>query len=482
MPASSVDGPSGNTFWNSGGGFAVDAAGNLYNASANGPFDVAAGDYGDSILKFSTANGLAVSDYFTPYNQQSLANTDSDIGSSDVILLPDMRDASGQTVQLAVTAGKDGSIYVVNRNNLGQFIASSNDNAHQVLPDVLALEELGAGAYFNGVLYYGASLQPLRAFTFSNSLLSTSPASQSSESFGYPGTSPTISADGTANGIVWAVEAGPTAVLHAYNAGNLADELYNSNQAAGGRDQFGADSKFIVPTVADGHVFVGTQTGVAIFGLLPSSPPVTTTPPGVLIPAFSSAAPLVGGLDLLGAVGSIPTHGEPSLTYTWSAVATPAGAPSPSFSANGTNASKLVSVGIAQAGLYTFRVAIADPAGLVTTSDVTIAVALPVPSIAIAPFFSAAPQAGSTVLLGVLGEDPLFPESSLTYTWAAISAPAGAPAPTFSSNLSNGSKLEALRFSRAGTYTLRVAVANPLAEIVLSDITVTVGATPKRTH
>jgi hypothetical protein len=263
---------------------------------------------------------------------------------------------------------------------------------------------------------------------------------------------------------------------------NLADELYNSNQAPGGRDQFGADSKFIVPTVDDGHVFVGTQSGVAIFGLLPSPPPVTPAPPSVLIPAFSSADPLVGGLDMLGAVGADRGFGEPSLTYTWSALAIPAGAPTPSFSANGTNATKLVSVGIAQAGTYTFRVTIAAPDGQVVTSDVTINVALPVPSIAIAPFFSMIPQAGTTVLLGVIGRDPLFPETSLTYTWATISGPAGAPSPTFSSNFSNGSKLEAVRFSRAGTYTIRVAVANPFDEIALSDVTVTVGPSRKGVH
>ena len=478
-PSDAIDGPSGNTFWNSGGGFAVDDAGNLYNASANGPFDAEAGDYGDSIIKFSATKGLAVSGYFAPFNQQVLSNEDGDLGSSDVILLPDLQDASGQTVHLAVTAGKDGSIYVVNRDNLGQFNASSNANAHQVLPDALTIEELGAGAYFNGQLYYGANSQPLRAFTFTNSLLSATPTSQTAMSFGYPGTSPSISADGNSNGIVWAVEEGSTAVLHAYDASNLAVELYNTNQAANGRDQFGADSKFIVPTIADGHVFVGTQTGVAIFGLLHTSPPVTPAPPSVLIPAFPSPNPLVGGFDLLGAVGADPAFGEPALTYTWSVIAAPEGAPTPTFNVNGTNPSKLVAVGIARAGLYTFQVAIADPDGQVATSDVTISVTLPVPSIAIAPFFSTSPKAGTPLMLGVLGNDPAFTESSLTYTWAAIATPSGAPSPTFSSNFTNGSKLESVKFSRPGTYRLRVAVANPFGEITLSDVTVIVAPASK---
>ncbi len=162
------DGPSGGTFWNSGGGFAVDSAGNLYNASANGPFDAAAGDYGDSILKLSTADGLAVSDYFTPTTSRMLSDKDSDLGSSDVILLPDLTNAAGQTVQLAVTAGKDGSIYVVNRANLGRFNADLERQTTRSLPDVLGAPRPARRPISTAGSTSGRTAQPLRAFTIAN--------------------------------------------------------------------------------------------------------------------------------------------------------------------------------------------------------------------------------------------------------------------------------------------------------------------------
>ena len=478
-PSSDKGGPSGGSFWNSGGGFAVDAAGNLYNASANGPFDAAVGDYGDSILKLSTANGLSVSDYFTPYNQQHLSDIDADLGSSDVVLLPDLQDASGRTVHLAVTAGKDGSIYVVDRDNLGKFNATSNGQAHQVLAGVLAAPEADPAAYFNGRLYFGAFGQPLRAFNLTNSYLSAAPTSQTSLSFPYPGTGPTISANGNANGIVWAVENGYTAVLHAYDANNLAVELYNSNQAANGRDHFWSDSKFIVPTVANGKVFVGATTGIAVFGLLPVRKP-TPAPPRVLVPAFSTPAPLVGYSTLLGAVGSDAALGETSLSYTWSTVAKPPGAPTPAFSGGGSNACKLVAVGIAQPGTYTFRVTISDPLGQSTASDVTIAVGVPVPKIVIPAFSSASPNVGSPVLLGVIGSDPLFAESSLTYRWTTVAVPSGAGLPRFSSNATNGSKLVSLNLTKPGTYKFRVLVTNPFGEVASSDLTIVVAPRPTK--
>jgi hypothetical protein len=374
-PATDGDGPSGGTFWNSGGGFSVDAQGNLYNASANGPFDATLGDYGDTILKLSTANGLTVSDYFTPYNEQELADTDTDLGSSDVLLLPDLTNAEGETVQLAVTAGKDGSIYVVNRDDLGQFNATSNSRIYQELPGVLDSEEASAGAYFNGTVYYGANGQPLRAFTISDAKLSTAATSATATHFPYPGTSPTISANGTSNGIVWAVENnGTEAVLHAFDATNLGHELYNSAQAPGGRDDLGPDSKFIVPMVANGKVYVGTDSGVAVFGLL-DPPAPTPPPPTALVPAFSTPDPVVEGPTYLGVIGADGLVGESSLKYTWSTVSTPAGAPAPDFSGGGTNASKLVRVAIKAPGSYTFEVTIEAPDGQAATSAVTIQVA-----------------------------------------------------------------------------------------------------------
>ena len=124
-------------------------------------------------------------------------------------------------------------------------------------------------AYFDFSVYYGPSGGPLKAFSITDALLSSSATAQTSTQFAYPGTFPVVSANGAANAIVWACENTSPAVLHAYTAGNLAIELYNSNQTPNGRDQFGAGNKFIAPVVADGKVFVATTNSVAVFGLLP---------------------------------------------------------------------------------------------------------------------------------------------------------------------------------------------------------------------
>src|SRR5262249_29165704 len=123
-------------------------------------------------------------------------------------------------------------------------------------------------AYFNNTIFYGSVGSTLKAFSITNARLSSAPTSQSSITFAYPGSTPSISANGNSNGIVWAHENTNPAVLHAYNAADLTQELYNSNQS-GARDQFGAGNKFITPTIANGKVYVGTTNGVAVFGLLP---------------------------------------------------------------------------------------------------------------------------------------------------------------------------------------------------------------------
>jgi hypothetical protein len=120
----------------------------------------------------------------------------------------------------------------------------------------------------NNTVYYGGVSDPIMAFPLVNAKLA-SPTSLTGSVFGYPGVTPGISADGTSNGILWAVENSGTAVLHAYNATNLSSELYNSNQAANSRDHFGAGNKFMTPTIANGRVYVGTPNGVAVFSLLP---------------------------------------------------------------------------------------------------------------------------------------------------------------------------------------------------------------------
>jgi outer membrane protein assembly factor BamB len=261
--------------WMADTGPAADSAGNIYLLDANGDFDTnmnangfpSNGNFGNAFLKISTSSGLAVGDYFEMLNQQTENASDTDLGSGGALVLPDLTDGSGNIVHLAVGAGKDGHIYVVNRDAMGKFNASRN-NIYQDLTGVLGHGVFGMPAYFNHTVYYGAVGDSIKAFLITSAKLSTSPSFQSSNSFAYPGTTPSISANGTRAGIVWAVENGAAAVLHAYDATNL-HELYNSSQAAGSRDQFGAGNKFITPTIVNGHVYVGTTDGVGVFGLLP---------------------------------------------------------------------------------------------------------------------------------------------------------------------------------------------------------------------
>lgn len=270
------NGGAGPSIWMSGGGPAADSAGNVYLLTANGAFETTLDangfpnrqDYGNSFLKINAgSSALTVADYFTLSNEVAESNADQDLGSGGALLLPDMQDATGTSRHLVVGAGKDGNIYVVNRDSMGKFNASTNA-IWQQLSAALPGGIWSTPAYFNGVLYFGEVGNTLKAFTITSAKLVSKPSSQSAAYFVYPGTAPSISANGVTNGIVWAHENTNPAVLHAYDAANLATELYNSSQAAANRDQFGAGNKYITPVIADGKVFVGTTTGVAVFGLL----------------------------------------------------------------------------------------------------------------------------------------------------------------------------------------------------------------------
>jgi len=269
-------------FWMSGSGPAADSAGAIYLIAGNGTFDEtldasgfpSSDNFGNAFLKLSTSPRLTVGDYFTTFNTTSQSANDTDFGSGGALLLPDLVDSTGLTRHLAVGAGKDKNIYVVDRDSMGKFSASGNNmNAWQPVTTALTGGVFSKPAYFNGMLYYGAVSDHLKALPIVNARVSATPASQTANTFGYPGTTPSISANGSANGIVWAVENTPRntstpAVLHAYDASNVAIELYNSN-LAGTRDQFGLGNKYITPIIANGRVYVGTQNGVAAFGLLP---------------------------------------------------------------------------------------------------------------------------------------------------------------------------------------------------------------------
>ena len=270
----------GGGIWQSGGGLATDASGNIYFATGNGDFDVNTGgvDYGDTIEKLSP-NGSVV-DYFTPHDQSNMDANDFDLGSAGPVLLVDQ--TTGPYPHLLISAGKTGTIYVINRDNLGHYNPTNDNQIVQSLVSVLPHGTIGTGnfsspVYFNGYVYFSAVNDALKAFQLSNGLLSTAPVSQSAAIYPVRGGSFAVSANGNANGILWAIQnlglsadsdAGTPGVLFAYDANNLANELYDSNQA-GGRDTLDAAAKFAVPLVANGKVFVAGQTQLIAYGLLP---------------------------------------------------------------------------------------------------------------------------------------------------------------------------------------------------------------------
>ena len=270
------------SIWMSGGGMAADSNGFIYVLDANGTFDTALdsngfpskGDYGNAMLKLSAASGkLVVTDYFDMFNTVSESNADVDLGSGGPLLLPDQTDSNGIVHHLIVGAGKDRNIYLADRDNLGKFnpaTSPEDSNIYQQLSGAMTGLVYSSPAYFNGVLYYAADGDFLKAFTLINAQLATSPSSTSPTTFQHPGPTPTVSSNGTQNGIVWALDSnlGSPGILHAYDPANLAHEFYNSNQAPNGRDTFGNGNKFITPLVVNGKVYVGTQNGVAVFGLL----------------------------------------------------------------------------------------------------------------------------------------------------------------------------------------------------------------------
>lgn len=268
--------------WNAGAGPAADAAGNVYLSLGNGTFDTTLngqgfptqGDYGNALVKLAlSGNTLSPTDYWTMYNSNAESSVDTDLGSGGLMLLPDQVDSTGKTRQLAVAAGKDHNIYVVDRNNMGKYDASSNATLYEELTNALPGGEYSSPAYFNSHVYYGSVGRNLRSFSVSAAQLLAAPTQTTAASFGYPGTTPSVSAYNANNGIVWATENTNPAILHAYDANNLATEFYNSNQAANGRDHFGAGNKFIVPTIANGKVYVGTQNSVGIFGFVHQQAP-----------------------------------------------------------------------------------------------------------------------------------------------------------------------------------------------------------------
>jgi uncharacterized protein YjdB len=265
-----VPSTSGAGIWLGGGGPAADAAGNVYFPTGNafgGNTPGISNDYGDTFVKLGPGVPLTVADYFAPSNAIRDDNLDEDFGSAAALLLPDLVDSGSVTRHLAVVAGKDGTMYVVDRNNMGQYSSIANNVYQEFASD--GHENFSSPVYFNGSVYIGPSGLPLKAFSVSNAKLSASPTSQSAFAFGSNGTVPSVSANVNTNGIVWALDY-ESRTLFSYDATNLNTVLYTSAQAANGRDSFSnVGGHFITPMVANGKVYIGTGTTVAVFGLLP---------------------------------------------------------------------------------------------------------------------------------------------------------------------------------------------------------------------
>jgi hypothetical protein len=280
----SVDTTKG-AIWQAGAGPAADAAGEIWIEIANGDFDGTI-SFGDSVVRinpFAVAPASPVVDFFTPKDQDTLRANDIDLGSGGVTILPDGF-GSATHPHLALATGKTNLLYLLDQNNLGQFSSSADNIVQEVtLPNGLNESIITGGmfskaAYFNGRIYVVPINDVLRAYSIANATL-TAITATGPDTFGYPGATPVISAQGsTTNGIVWALNTtnnnsadgsgtnGP-AQLFAYDATSLS-KLFNSATSGAGT---AADAvKFAVPTVANGKVYVGGQGAVTVFGLLPN--------------------------------------------------------------------------------------------------------------------------------------------------------------------------------------------------------------------
>ena len=260
--------------WQSGGGPAADAAGNIFVQTGNGTFDAQNGgvDYGDTVLKLS--GGLSVADWFTPFDEATLQQQDLDVGASGPLALPDQ---SSAVPHVLITGSKAGKIYVLNRDSLGHFNPAGDT---QVVQEFANAPVFSTPAYWNQNVYVGGIGDVVRQFSVNNGQLAQ--VAQGAEVFRYPGTTPIVSANANTNGIVWALDnsaaakaascsalpGGGPAILRAYENTNISRELYNSAQASG-RDVAGPALRFGVPTAVNGHVYVPTQNSITVYGLLP---------------------------------------------------------------------------------------------------------------------------------------------------------------------------------------------------------------------
>jgi hypothetical protein len=267
----------GGAIWMSGAGPSADADGNVFLATSKGTFDTTLdannfypvnGDYGNGFVKIQNTNGvMSVFDYFEPLNGVPGSANYQSQGTGGVLLMPDIPVGNGVVYSLAAGAGEDGNIYYMGRTgqNLGEY-NGSYDNDVYTITNGLPNGASSTPAYFNQTLFYGGIGDSVRAID----VIGTNTTSQSANTLGSVGATPVISANGTSTPVAWALDTtasgGP--VLYAYDATDLTTELYDSTMQAA-RDAVDATGNYSVPVVANGHVYIGTQSGVNVFGLLP---------------------------------------------------------------------------------------------------------------------------------------------------------------------------------------------------------------------
>jgi len=287
--------------WMSGSGLAADAN-YIYTASGNGSFDttnVPATELGDTVMKLGTTGGnLSLQDYFTPSDQNCLANNDFDLGSGGVLVLPDQ---PGVYQHILVAGGKEGAIYVVNRDQMTKGNNHFENSNNCITNDPQILEESASGAfgtmfslpaYWNSTLYYGAAGDVMKSIPLVNGLPDLSATTTNSLRSLWPGTTPSISSNGTVahTGILWAIENGSDngtplpGIVYAFDAMDISTELWDSTQAPGNRDVAGVYVKFSVPTVVNGKVYVGATNLVNVYGLLQGPATLTSPTPGTTLP------------------------------------------------------------------------------------------------------------------------------------------------------------------------------------------------------
>ncbi len=257
------------SIWQGGSGPAVDENGYIYVATANGTYDGpgVGGDYGDSVLKMGwNGSVFGIVDYFTPYNQKYLSQQDLDLGSAGPLILPDQ---PGIYPHELVAGGKQGTLYLINRDNEGQFNPDTDD-VIQSIPKAVPGELTGVPSYWNGNVYVAGDVDYIKQFGLVNGMLTSTPVSQTSVLFGGAGPASTsITAHGNSNGILWAIRHTNPA-LFAFDPKNLATEFYDSTQALHTRDKMLPVVRFVTPTISNGKVYVGGTTALQVYGLLPA--------------------------------------------------------------------------------------------------------------------------------------------------------------------------------------------------------------------